>query len=77
MMHRRTEPPDVIRLTLALTCRRIAEEIRDVGWQTNTIHFNPLLSVDDGTEYLGVRSKAGRLKCREYYFTYLLRQILT
>jgi hypothetical protein len=69
MMHRRAEPPDVIRLSLALTCRRVAEEIKNVGWQANTIHFSPLLSVDDGTDYLGERSRAARFKNRKFHYS--------
>jgi hypothetical protein len=44
-----------------------SEEIKNVGWQANTIHFSPLLSVDDGTDYLGERSRAARFKnCKSH-----------
>jgi len=51
---------------LERTCRKAAEELKGVAWKTNTIHFETLCSLDDGAEFRGVRSKAGRLKCRQF-----------
>ncbi|KAF1843075.1 uncharacterized protein K460DRAFT_368005 [Cucurbitaria berberidis CBS 394.84] len=56
-----------IRLSLPATCKIAAKELRGIAFQNNTINFKTLCSTDDGGQHLGLRSRAGRLKCLLLY----------
>ncbi|KAF2113866.1 hypothetical protein BDV96DRAFT_578433 [Lophiotrema nucula] len=47
---------------LLLTCRTIANEARLSLLSTNAITFTPILSDNDGAEFRGLRSRAGRFE---------------
>jgi hypothetical protein len=59
--HTEVKPRRVIRLGLMISCRIAAEEMGLVALQK--IHFTAGESRDDGGEYRGLTSRAGRLKC--------------
>ena len=54
-------PKQVVRLGLRITCRIAAEEMKDSAF--GNVHFYPKRSLDDGGEYMNVRSRAGRFRC--------------
>jgi hypothetical protein len=58
-------PRETVRLGLMITCRIAAEETKNLAFQKLT--FRARRSEDDGSEYMKVRSLAGRLKICKYY----------
>jgi hypothetical protein len=54
-------PRQAVPLGLRITCRRTAEELKNVAPQN--LHFYARFSVADGSECMGVSSRAGRFKC--------------
>ncbi|KAI4714652.1 hypothetical protein J4E89_000333 [Alternaria sp. Ai002NY15] len=68
-----SEPKQVVRLGLRITCRIAAEEMKDRAFEK--VNFYPKRSIDDGGEYMGLRSRAGRFRCsKDAVLKYVERQ---
>jgi hypothetical protein len=66
-------PRQAVPLGLRITCRRAAEELKNVAPQN--LHFYARYSVADGSEYMAVSSRAGRFKYCKLPHSHVLPQL--
>jgi hypothetical protein len=59
-----TTPQQVVRLGLIITWRIAAEDLKHHVFQE--VHFRTHSSFNDGHDYMGVCSRAGRFRCRMF-----------